>query len=53
LIYATADDGEQELLAAVLRPGNVHAGHRVISVIGRIVSRLVGAFPEAEIILTR
>jgi hypothetical protein len=50
LVYATADDGEQELLAAVLRPGNVHAGHRVVSVVRRIVSRLVAAFPQTEIV---
>jgi len=50
LVYATPDDGEQELLAAVLRPGNVHAGHRVVSVVRRIVSRLAAAFPQTEIV---
>lgn len=50
LVYVTADDGEQELVASVLRAGNVHAGHRLVSVLRRIVDRLVGAFPEAEIV---
>lgn len=50
LVYVTADDGEQELVASVLRAGNVHAGHRLVSVLRRIVDRLKGAFPEAEII---
>jgi len=67
LVYATADDGstgrrvngeqaglersEQELVAAVLRPGNVHAGHRAVAVLRRIVERLRVAFPETEIVL--
>jgi hypothetical protein len=50
LVYASADDGEQELVGAVLRAGNVHAGHKVVSVAKRVVSRLRAAFPEAEII---
>ena len=51
LVYATADGGEQELVAAVLRPGNVHAGHRAVAVLRRIVERLRGAFPQADILL--
>jgi hypothetical protein len=51
LVYATADGGEQELVAAVLRPGNVHAGHRAVAVLRRIVERLRAAFPETEIVL--
>jgi hypothetical protein len=50
LIYATSDDGEEDLLSAVLRPGNVHAGHRIVSVMRRIMERLRAAFPEAEIV---
>jgi len=49
-VYVTADDGEQELVANVLRPGNVHAGHRVVSVLKRIVARLASEFPKAEIV---
>jgi len=51
LVYATADGGEQELMAAVLRPGNVHAGHRAVAVLRRLVERLRAAFPDTEILL--
>lgn len=50
LVYVTADDGEQELVASVLRPGNVHTGHRLVSVLKRIVDRLAQAFPHTEIV---
>lgn len=50
LVYVTADDSEQELVASVLRAGNVHAGHRLVSVLRRVVERLKVAFPEAEIV---
>ena len=49
LVYLSADGGEQELVAAVLRPGNVHAGNKVVSVVSRIVRRLKEAFPGVEI----
>jgi len=51
LVYVTADDGEQELVASVLRRGNAHAGHRLVSVLKRIVPRLREAFGEVEIVL--
>ena len=41
--------GEQELIAAVLRPGNVHAGHRAMAIITRIIARLRAAFPHCRI----
>jgi len=50
LVYVAADGGEQELVSSVLRPGNVHAGHRVVSVLKRIVARLRWEFPKAEIV---
>lgn len=50
LIYVTADDGEQELVAAILRPGNVGAGHRLVNILRRVVERLREAFPGSEII---
>jgi hypothetical protein len=50
LVHATADDGEQELIAAVLRPGNVHAGHKSVAVLKRLVKRLKAAFPDAEVV---
>ena len=51
LVYAQADGGEQELVASVLRPGNVHAGRGAVSILGRLVDRLQAAFPTASIIL--
>jgi len=50
LVYVTADDGEQELVTSVLRPGNVHASHRLISVLKRLVPKLAEAFPDAQIV---
>jgi hypothetical protein len=50
LVYLSADGGEQELVAAALRPGNVHAGHRLVSVLKRLVSKLAAVFPETELI---
>jgi hypothetical protein len=56
LMYATAEgedntSGQQELIAAVLRPGNIHAGHRMVAVLRRVVKRLRKAFPGGKILL--
>jgi hypothetical protein len=51
LVYVSADSGEQELVTSVLRPGNVHAGHRLVCVLKRVVDRLAEAFPDAELVL--
>jgi hypothetical protein len=51
LVYATVDDGQQELIASVLRRGNAHAGHRLPSVLKRIVPALRESFPDARIVL--
>jgi hypothetical protein len=51
LIYATADGNEQELLAAVLRPGNKHAGHGSVSILRRILPLLKEAFPACRFIV--
>jgi hypothetical protein len=52
LVFATVDDApEQHLIAAVLRPGNKHAGHGTVAVLSRIVQRLRDAWPDAQIIL--
>lgn len=50
LCFASVDGGEQEVIAAVLRPGNKHAGHRAAAVLRRMVKRLRGAFPKAELV---
>jgi len=50
LVFAQAEGkGEQELIAAMLRPGNVHAGHRAMAMLKAIVTRLRRAFPECAI----
>jgi hypothetical protein len=52
LVTAQAEEkGEQELIAAVLRPGNKHAGYGAKGVLRRIVERLRRAFPRARIIM--
>jgi hypothetical protein len=38
-------------LAAVLRPGNVHAGHRCVAILKRVITRLKQAYPETVIFL--
>ncbi len=43
-------DGETgQLITAVLRPGNAHAGHGALSVLKRLVKRLREEWPEARI----
>jgi len=51
LIFAQVDGGEHQLLAAVLRPGNVHAGHRSAALLQRLVARLRAAWPEVRILV--
>jgi hypothetical protein len=43
-------DGQTgQIITAVLRPGNAHAGHGALSVLKRIVERLQEAWPEVRI----
>jgi len=50
LVFAQVNGGgEQHLLAAVLRPGNVHAGRRAMAILRRVVARLQKAFPQCQI----
>jgi hypothetical protein len=50
LIFAqTEGTGEQELIGAVLRAGNVHAGHRAMMILERVVNRLRSAFPDCRL----
>ena len=51
LCFASADGGPQQLLAAVLRPGNVHAGAKTVAVLERLVARLRQAWPDTQILL--
>lgn len=50
LVFAQREGkGEQELVAAVLRPGNVHGSHRALAMLRRVVARLRAAFPHCVI----
>jgi len=50
LVFAQAEGkGEQELIGALLRPGNVHGGHRGMALIKAIVIRLRRAFPKCVV----
>jgi hypothetical protein len=50
LIFAQAGaSGEQEPIAAVLRPGNKHAHHRAMTLVKLLVKRLRAAFPDCRI----
>jgi len=50
LVFAQAEGtGEQELIAAMLRPGNVHGGHRAMAMVKAIVTRLRRTFPGCAI----
>jgi hypothetical protein len=52
LVFAQAEGkGEQELIGALLRPGNVHGGHRAMAMVKAIVTRLRQAFPACAIAL--
>lgn len=43
-------DGEtNQLITAILRPGNAHAGHGAVAVLERVVSRLREAWPGVEV----
>ena len=49
LVFAQVDGtGEQELIGALLRPGNVHGGHRAMALVRAMVKRLRAAFPDCH-----
>jgi hypothetical protein len=50
LVFAQAEgEGEQALIGALLRPGNVHGGHQAMALVKAMVRRLRQAFPECVI----
>lgn len=49
LAFASADEGPMELVGAILRPGNSHAGRRSAGVLKRLVAMLKEAFPDTQI----
>lgn len=51
LVFAQADGGEQQIIAAVLRPGKVHAGHGSVAILRRIVARLRAAWPGVRVVV--
>jgi hypothetical protein len=51
LVFAQADGEPHQLLAAVLRPGKVHAGHGSVGFLERVVARLREAWPEVRIVV--
>ena len=51
LVFAQADGEPHQLLAAVLRPGKVHAGAGSVKLLKRIVARLREAWPEVRIVV--
>jgi hypothetical protein len=48
--FCSCDGGDEELVCAILRPGNVHAGRRCASILKRLVCRVKEAFPFAEFV---
>lgn len=51
IVTAQADEGPQELVASVLRPGRSHAGSGSLSVLKRLVARIRRQWPEVEIVV--
>ena len=51
LVFGSVDGSPMELLAALLRPGNSHAGRRSTSVLRRLARMLKEAFPDTEILV--
>ena len=50
LVFLSADGADEELVGAVLRPGNAHAGRRSAAILRRLVLLLKEAFPKTEIL---
>jgi len=51
VVTAELDDGTQELLAFILRPGNLPAGRTAVGVLKRIKARLEKALPRTKVVL--
>lgn len=50
IVTAQVDDGPQELLVTMLRPGNVDAAAYAVSILKRLVPRLRQACPKAQLL---
>lgn len=51
VVTAELDDGTQELLAFILRPGNVPPGRTAVGVLQRIQARLHATLPHTQVVL--
>ena len=51
LVFASVDGSAMELVGAILRPGNSHAGKRSAAVLKRMAKMLRKAFPATEIVV--
>jgi hypothetical protein len=51
VVTAELDDGTQELLAFILRPGNVPPGRTAVGVLKRLQARLEQALPTTKIVV--
>lgn len=49
-VFCSVDGQDEELVGAVLRPGNSHAGRRSAALLSRLVKMLKTAFPKVEIL---
>jgi DDE family transposase len=49
LVFCSVDGGSQELVGAILRPGNAHSGRRSAAILKRLALMLKAAFPLAEL----
>jgi hypothetical protein len=49
-VFCSVDGQDEELVGAILRPGNSHAGRRSAAILVRLVEMLRGAFPHVEIL---
>jgi hypothetical protein len=49
IVTARVDGGPEELLVAMLRPGNSHAGRHALAVLKRLVAKLRQAWPQVAI----
>jgi len=49
MIFGTCDDGPQEPILAVLRPGKIHAAKGLVGLLRRLVDRIAGAYPVTRL----
>jgi len=50
LVFCSPDGGDEELVGAILRPGNVHAGRRSAAILRRLVKMLLAGLPQTQIL---